>query len=317
MIIQVEEANVKLKNGEFEQAKQIFSSLLDEDPENMEIIAGYFISSYWDNRLEKIFSYKEGKERGLALDVLFRQFELDYSNRGYPKNSSYQAVQYSVLYESCSQIRLGFYLQGKQILDKDTVFTLARNLVKIQDYHHAVDMIDYCSKYQETPPVFYFYKAECLFHMGEHTKSRLLFRSCLLHYPEVLPIDEIRSEPLHTAIWELKERFEEMEDLKEYLPLYCVEKNYFTEIPEYTREDINHLVYEMNQIEENVRKQNIQFTFKLKCRFINLGFTILDTFHAQINSELNKKIREKLTSVDANALERRDIARKKLNSQNS
>lgn len=312
MIIQVEEANAKLKSGEFEQAKQIFSSLLDDDPESIEIIAGYFIASYWDNRLEKIFYYKEGKERGLLLDKLFREFEIDYSNRGYPKNSSYQAVKYSVLHESCLQIRLGFHLHGKQILDKETVFTLARNLFKIQDYYHAIDMIDYSSKYQETPPVYYFYKAECLFHLGEHTKSRILFRSCLLHYPDVLPIEEIRSEPLHTAIWELKERFENLEDLKEYLPIYCIEKNYFTEIAEYTKEDINHFVYEMNQIEESVHKRNFEFTFKLKCRFLNLGFTILDTFHAQINSELNKKIREKLMNVDAGALERRDIARRKI-----
>ncbi|MCX7999748.1 MAG: hypothetical protein N3A69_12500, partial [Leptospiraceae bacterium] len=155
MIIQVEEANAKLRSGEFEQAKQIFSSLLDDDPENIEIISGYFAASYWDNRLEKIFSYKEGKERGLLLDALFRQFEVDYSNRGYPKNSSYQAVQYSVLSESCNQIRLGFHLQGKQILDKETVLTLARNLVKIQDYYHAIEMIDYSAKYQETPPVYY------------------------------------------------------------------------------------------------------------------------------------------------------------------
>lgn len=316
MIIQIEEANTRLRSGEFEASKQIFSSLLDDDPENTDVIAGFYIASYWDNRLEKIFAFKEGKERGHALNSLFQQFELDYKNRNYPKNSSFQSVLHSVLSESCTQIRKGFHEHGMQILDKDTVWILCRNLVRIQDYPNAIEMIDFSRKYQETPPEFYYYKAECLFHIGEATKSRILFRSCLLNYPEYLPIEEIKSEPLHTAIWELKEQFQELDKLKEYLPIYCIEKDYLPEIAEYTREDVNHLVYEMGRIEESLDHIPEDMEFKLKCRLIHLGLTILDTFHGQLNSDLMKRTREKLMNWDARVLDRRDnIKRSKEKSQ--
>ncbi len=310
MLIQLEEANAKLRSGEFETSKQIFSSLLDEDPENLEFIVGFYISSYWDNRIEKIFAFKEGKERGHALNNLFNQFELDFQSRGYPKNSSFQAVLQSVLTESCVQIRKGFHEQGRSVLDKETVWLLCRNLVRIKDYPNAIEMIDFCKRYQEMPPEFYYYKAECLFHIGETQKSRILFRSCMLNYPEHLPIYEIRSEPLHTAIYELKERFEDLDQLKEYLPIYCIERGYLLEIPNYTREDVNHLFYEMNRIEESFQKANEELKFKLKCRLLHLGLTIIDTFHAQINSELMKKTREKLMQLDAGVLERRDTMKR-------
>lgn len=50
----LEEANQHLSDGDFDKAKKVFDLLLGEDPEHPETIAGYFISSYWDNRLDLV-----------------------------------------------------------------------------------------------------------------------------------------------------------------------------------------------------------------------------------------------------------------------
>ncbi|MGQ2870167.1 tetratricopeptide repeat protein, partial [Leptospira santarosai] len=59
----LEEANQYISNGDFDKAKKAFDLLLGENPEHPEIIAGYFISSYLDNRIDRIHNTKEGRER--------------------------------------------------------------------------------------------------------------------------------------------------------------------------------------------------------------------------------------------------------------
>ncbi|MCB1180114.1 MAG: hypothetical protein KDK36_21225 [Leptospiraceae bacterium] len=304
-----EEANQKLLEGEFENSKSLFASLLDNDPENIHYIAGYFISSYWDNRLDRIFSVKEGKDRGILLDELFEKFENDFSEKKYPKTESFYSVRNCILGESCSQLRLGYQKEGAA-LDQKIIWTLCRNLVIIRDYKNAIDMIDYCKRKYDMPSEFYYYKAESLFHVGEEKKSRTLFRSTLLHFPESLPIEQIKSEPIASAILELKTKIEKESDLKEYLPVFCMEKDLLPEVPEYTREDVNHFLYEMNRLRESLETDNKDMYFKVKSRILQYGFTIMDTFQGQINSELTRKVRDIISEIDPGCLERRDSNRR-------
>ena len=68
----IDEANYKIKEGEFEKAKIIFSELLDINPENPDYISGFYIASYWDNRLEKILSIR---------GVTYVRKDLEYKER--------------------------------------------------------------------------------------------------------------------------------------------------------------------------------------------------------------------------------------------
>lgn len=71
----LEEANQHLSDGDFDKAKKVFDLLLGEDPEHPETIAGYFISSYWDNRLDRIHNTKEGRDRSHILVQYFSEFQ--------------------------------------------------------------------------------------------------------------------------------------------------------------------------------------------------------------------------------------------------
>ncbi|ABZ98249.1 hypothetical protein [Leptospira biflexa] len=73
MIQKSEEALTYLGSGEFQTAKSIYSVLLDRDPEDISTISGFYISSFWDHRLDLILKTREGKERGkLLLQLFFR-----------------------------------------------------------------------------------------------------------------------------------------------------------------------------------------------------------------------------------------------------
>jgi tetratricopeptide (TPR) repeat protein len=310
MHILFEEANKKLKEGEFESSKRIFSSLLDEEPENKDFIVGFFTSSYWDNRLEKIFSTKEGRERGLLLDKMFKSFEKDFLSRGYSKNQTYESTLFCVLTESCSQLRQGFLNEGRQALDKDILIILSKNLLRIKDYKNSYDLIQYFSKYHDLPPEYYFYRAECLYHLGELKKSLVLFRSSFLHFPDFFDSDFIQSEPFAKIWHDLSEDFPEVEKRKEYLPVFCLEKNFLPEMEDYSKDDISMLLSEMTRLDAGRKTANQEVIFKLNYRIIQYGLTILDSFHAQVNSELTKKVRELVQSIDSGILERRTQTQK-------
>lgn len=308
---QVDEANYLLKRGEFEKSKLIFSNLLDIDPENPDLITGFFISSYWDNRIEKILSTPEGKERGLLLNHLFDEFEREYLRRKYhPLSGSFDSAMLCILEESCQQLKLGFQKLGPQSFEKDKYLLLAKNLLRTKEYKNCIEILEYSKKFYDTPPDYYFYKAECYFHLGEEKKSRILFRSALLYYSEKIPIHLIRSEPLFTAWTYLNENYTEEEALY-YLPVYCLEKNLLPEMLEYSKEEIRDLWVDIQKFQDGIGDTDEATRMRIKYNIIHYGITILDSFHGQINQELSRRVVELIKTFDQGILERRKMNQKK------
>ena len=302
----IDEANYKIKEGEFEKAKIIFSELLDINPENPDYISGFYIASYWDNRLERILSSPEGKDRGLVLNSLFVEFEIEYKNRRYIPNSSYDAIIYCIVGESCSQLRTGFQKEGAHGFGRDNYLLLTKNLVRTEDYKNAFELMEFSKRFFELPAEYYFYKAECFYHLGEEKKSRILFRSTLLQYPDLFPFESIKSEPMNSSWLEISVKHSSEDNAKEVLPVFCLEKNLLPEIAEYSRDEIKNMYHEVQRLITSEIKDD-DLKLKVHCRIIQYGITILDSFHGQLNIDLSRKVREIIQSIDSGLLERREL----------
>ena len=307
---QIDEANLHLKEGEFEKAKVIFSELLDINPSNPDYISGFYISGFWDNRLDKILLSSEGKERGLLLNLLFENFETEYKNRKYPFNSSYDSIVYCIIGESCSQLRIGFQIEGAHNFGKENFLLLIKNLVRSGDYKNSFELIDYSKKFFELPPEYYFYKAECYYHLKEEKKSRILFRSTLLQYPELFPFETVKSEPMSTAWLEVSLNQPSENNAKEVLPIFCLERNILPEMAEYSKTEINIMYQEVQRLISSTLKDDQDLKLKVHCRILQYCITILDSFHGQLSSDLTRKVREIIQSLDSGLLERRELIKR-------
>jgi tetratricopeptide (TPR) repeat protein len=305
----IDEANYKIKEGEFEKAKTIFSELLDINPENPDYISGFYIASYWDNRLERILSSPEGKDRGLVLNSLFVEFETEFKNRRYITNSSYDAIIYCIVGESCSQLRTGFQKEGAYGFGKDNYLLLAKNLVRTEDYKNAFELMEFSKRFFELPAEYYFYKAECFYHLGDEKKSRILFRSTLLQYPDLFPFESIKSEPMSSSWLEISVKHNSLDIAREVLPVFCLEKNLLPEIADYSRDEINNMYHEVQRLIISEIKDD-DLKLKVHCRIIQYCITILDSFHGQLNIDLSRKVREIIQSLDSGLLERREMIRR-------
>ena len=304
---QIDEANYKIKDGEFEKAKKIFSELLDINPENPDFISGFFTASYWDNRLDTILNTPEGKERGLTLNSLFLSFQTEYKSRRYPFNSSLDAIISCILGESCSQLRIGFQKEGIHAFGRENYLLLTKNLVRTENYKDAFELLEYSKRFFELPPEYYYFKAECFYHLGEEKKSIMLFRSTLLQYPELYPFEYIKSEPMYSAWIEVSINYPNENNAREILPVYCLEKNLLPELAEYSRDEINFMFQEIQRLSSSNLKDEKDLKLKIHCRIIQYGITILDSFHGQLNIDLSRKVREVLNIIDSGLLERREM----------
>lgn len=301
-----EDGIFKLKEGEFGIARKIFFDLLDFDPENISYITGFFISSYWDNRLDLVLKLKEGSDRASKLVQMFDQFEKELDQRELIRGESYRAITDCILSEASAHFRLAFQTEGSLGFEKGILTSMSLCLIKIQDYKNAMDILEYTKNTKENSPVLQFYIAECSYHLGDTHRSQVLFRDALLYDPELLRFEMIYSEPLKTAIKQLKEKSFSDDEIREYIGVYCLEKGYFTEVKEYSREEIRAFYEEMERLETSpIEKSQRDVAFKVRCRILHLGLTILDSFQASLNSDLIRKVTEKIQKIDAGLLSRR------------
>jgi tetratricopeptide (TPR) repeat protein len=305
MLLKFEEGNSKLKEGEFEIAKQTFSELLDQDPNHQDYITGYFISSYWDNRIEIILNQKEGKDRGSLLVKLFNEFLTEFQLRNFSKNETYESLTFCILSEASAQFRTSYQKDGLNGLNKEILSNLVMCLTGIGDYRNAIEIIEYSKKYYTLSIQNLYYLAECSFHVGEESKSRLYYRMAIVSDIEPLNLEIIKSEPLLSTVSELNKLLEETEKIKYFLPVKLLEKNLLPEVPEYTREEISDLLEEISRLEKNLNTEREDLRFKVECRILTISLSLLDSFSIQVNQELLKKIKNTIFRIDPELLDRR------------
>jgi hypothetical protein len=312
MYQQVDEANNLIKQGEFEKSKILYSNLLDYQPNDKLYISGFFISYYWDNRIDKILATPEGKERGLLLISLFDKFEEEYFERKYPISPAYDSILKCILEESCIQLKLGFQKLGSQAFGKETYLLLAKCLLRIEDYKNCLEILEYSKKFIELTPDYYYFKAECFYHLKEVKKSRLMFRSTLLYFYEKLPIHILKSQPLMDA-WNEIILTLNREEAIHYLPVYCLEKNLLPEINDYSKEEILDLWSDIQKLLDVNAEFKPETNYKIKYNILHYGMTILDSFYGQLNKDLSSKVKLVLEQLDPGINERRNAFQQKIN----
>ena len=292
------EADLLIADGRFAQARDIYSSLLDNDPENDSFIAGFYIASYWANRTDQINRLREGRARGEQLVTLFDQFEKSFGEKELEKTPALQAVTESILGDAAENFRISFQREGSLGLDKSVLISLVLCLLKTRDYKNAYEVLAYAGSFNETPKMKY-YRAECLMHLGKKDEAARNFVRAFLANPADFEPDVIQSEPLEEIVAKMRAEGLSEGDLKEYFPVYCLEKGLFAPA-DLTEEEGRSLYLELLRLWENLKKTRGEFAFRVKCRLLHVGGNLL--FHYNEASDNYRKVREILGEADKDFL---------------
>ncbi|GBF49643.1 hypothetical protein LPTSP4_11590 [Leptospira ryugenii] len=200
MLQKSEEALHSLSIGEFEKAKSLYSVLLDKDPDDLDHISGYFIASFWDNRLDLVLRTREGKERGKLLLNYFSDFEIESKKRQYHKTQAYYSCQKCILEEASEHLKLAYRWEGANALDFDSLADLAICLVKVGDFKSALEVFPLSLAQSRMPTQLRFFLAEALCMTGRDREGRDLYMRAFLEEPDLFPWESVRFLPLQQQL---------------------------------------------------------------------------------------------------------------------
>ncbi|TGK42107.1 hypothetical protein [Leptospira andrefontaineae] len=293
-----EEAIKHLSEGEFELSRNIFDSLLEEDPENPELASGFYISSFWDHRIDRIHLTKEGRERtGLLLEFL-KDFDSVYKSKSFPKELSYHSAMSSILQETTDQVRIALRKEGIQSLSPGLIAELAYRLLLAEDTDLASEVLRDSSGLERFSPELLFFRAECTYLSGQQSQGLLLYREAFLKEPSAIRLESVRSEPIFSAIQILREEFKEEGELKEALPVLLLERGVFKEIRKMSDKELEAYRSELFRLRDSLGLRKGGTEFKVKCRMIQLCCALLDSRTSILYGEVAQEAKRILDSLD-------------------
>jgi tetratricopeptide (TPR) repeat protein len=269
-----DEALHSLSIGEFEKAKSLYSVLLDKDPEDLDFISGYFVASFWDNRLDLVLRTREGKDRGKLLLTYFSTFELESKKRNIHQTQSYSTCLRCILQEAANHLKLAYRWEGANALDTDSLSELAICLIKIGDYKTALEILPYSEGQTRISPHIKFYLAEAYCMVGREKEGKEYYLSAFLEDPGLFHHELVEYEPLRKLIEEAKSKVND-EDICELVPVLAWQTKLFLTDRMGTSEEIKLWQKEMNRLVEAARK-GAAITLKLRCRIQQYAYAIIE-----------------------------------------
>jgi tetratricopeptide (TPR) repeat protein len=219
MIGREEEAYYFLRDGEFEKAKSVFSLLLDRSPQNMDWVSGYFVSSFWDNKLDHLLSLREGKDRGKTILKYLDDFELEISKRKYPRSEAYSSSVSCVLEEATHHLGIAFRLEGWNGMDFETVRGLSICHIRLGNFDKALEILDYGTNENYSYPELNFLRAECLIGLGRKDEGTDLYSRAFLDDPTKFKKESVYWPELKTILTDLENQEIEDELLPHLIPV--------------------------------------------------------------------------------------------------
>lgn len=271
MIQKSEEALTYLSNGEFETAKSLYSVLLDRDPLDLASISGYYISSFWDHRLDLILKTREGKERGKLLLGFFADFETEIRKRGFQNTESFSVTQDCILKEARDHLKLAYQWEGANALDKDLLRDLAICLIKIKDYGMALEVLLYGGNKQS--PLLQYYLAETQVMTGNEREGIETYRTAFLNDPQLFPHTIVRWPPLLTLIQKAIEMTTKEDEMKELVPVLAWREGIFRPLVKKDETTIQIWFSELKRLADS--KERSGGSFRLEARMEQIALAIL------------------------------------------
>jgi len=295
-----EEAIFFLRDGEFEKSKTIFSLLLDGAPQEETWKAGYYISSFWDNKVDHLLSLREGKDRGKALLSYLEQFEIEVASRKFPNDSILLTTVQCVLEESIHHLRMSFRMEGWNGLDPFSLKGLAICHLRLGEFPLALEILDSISRTSLQSSEYGFLIAECYLGTGLQDDGKDLYLRSFLDDPLRfnrqcnfwLELQEVCREIDATTI--------DLESKPFAIPVLGLRRGIFRNLKNKKKQDLESWMDQMIRLNHFQNTQSAKFQKKTAWRTQAFALSILENFSERdYPSEINrtKKFLEESNTV--------------------
>lgn len=212
-----------LASGDFHRAKELYGSLIETDPENLEFQCGFFAAGWWDNRSETRGRRKAGRPLATYLTQEWELFEKTAGDRSCSGSLAFRAAMRSILGTAADHFRIAFQEEGPGAVESELLLQLARCLIRIEDYRNAADVLHYARKRSTPGAAVFFLLGEALSALGGDSTDAGMsaYRDGCALDPTAVDPTLIASQPAARVFEHLMTALEHrMEAVVEWFPSY-------------------------------------------------------------------------------------------------
>ncbi|MCC5813991.1 MAG: hypothetical protein JJT78_04485 [Leptospira sp.] len=259
-----------LRSGDFEKAKEVFSRLLDTNPGHPEWQGGFFLSSYWDNKVDHLLSLREGSERGRALLGYLKDFEKTINSRKFPKNEFYEVAATCILEEITHHLGVAFRVEGWNGLEPETILGFASSHLRLKNFQKAIEILEFRSDSKFRLIEFQYLRAEAFIGLGKIEDGIELYIRCFIDDPTKLPIDSVQSLVIRKLFSELTTRYPEDSLSYLLLPIYLKSQSLLSSKNSASENEVNEWYNLLQRLYSNGNQHSGKYKIKtlLRCYFI-------------------------------------------------
>ena len=280
-----------LEKGEFELAKKYYSNLLDSDPENSYFQFGFIISSYWDNRIERISNQSPNLELGDLLLNLREEF-FQYLNE---KNLKHIPELLNPLMDSVLEETMSHLLRSER--DKGGN---EEKITRVLFYQKKWDpFLKALHRLPTQGNVWNFYEGEALLQLGKIDSGMDSYIQAFWECPEKADFSIIQNQYLSTAVAEVLEKYPDPEKAKAFFPVYCFANQFWKSSKSKLEQDsISDWASELDSISQKRKHTHEKNRFSLGCRVLQAAFRILEFHDTRENQVWKKEAKETIQSLE-------------------
>lgn len=212
-----------LSAGDFSRAKNLYGSLIESDPENLEFQCGFFAAGWWENRAETRGRKKPGRPLATYLTQEWDAFETTAGERNCTGSLSFRATMRSILGSAAEHFRIAFQEEGPGAVESELLLQLGRCLIRIEDYRNAADVLQYARKRSTPSAAVYFLLGEALASLGGDSTDAgfSAYRDGCALDPTAIDPTLIASEPAARTFGYLMTALDQrVESVVEWFPAY-------------------------------------------------------------------------------------------------
>lgn len=291
-----------LEKGDFFESANLVGELLEQNPDDIDLITGYYSIKYWQNREQFISAYKD-KPKEFLLEE-WEKFESKLKEKNYKHNQLTLVIKKYIILKVIQQLRNKFNKEGLDLEDFPFLITLSKQLLSIHDFQSTKEILSYCIGLNSYNSLVYFYFGDTYCLEAELTNNNKLYpkglsyiRDGFLIDANDFPIDEIQSRTLTNIIKEVNFLYEgEIERIQYWISVYILLKSFYPELRKLTPEEINNIENEIIRLQKELHIVSKKFFEKTLARLIFYHLVILHALVFHYSDE--ERLREILELLE-------------------
>lgn len=269
-----------LKNGSLTEAQGFFESLLRSHFNNEIAESGLRVCKYWQARLNKVSLIKESIGKGKFLLNEWKKFEKFIEGIRFNKKVL-ESIMYFIHKKSLDFLKKD--LIENRIIDAELIYLTAIANKRIGDYRNAIIQFERTMGINNNANVLA-QLADSYALIDEEEKAKLLFREAFFVEPDIIEIESLDSNIIHTIISKLYEFNIPENEIKHWIPIYGRVLNIFNVFRELMPVEYGRLKQEIFYLEKEIENESHYINSK-RARLINCYLWLYDYFLIKGNSQ--------------------------------